>query len=197
MVSDVLAPASLGLPRLAPWSPEPFTKGSRVDLNGPAATPARVLAEMTWADEVDVHAHGLVNLGVSDASFIVLSPAPDGRYALTAGDVRQHVLRRAPVVVLGSCRAARASPFLHEPWSLPVAFLEAGARAVLAFPMDIPDTEAGAFFQSVRSRIRSGVHPAVAVRDERMRVLQSRPDSWVRTVVVFEQSSRSPHRSRP
>jgi hypothetical protein len=186
IVGDVQAPAALGLPRLAPWRPERSVPGSRVDLNGPAATPTRVMEEMTDADEVDIHAHGLVNLGLSDASLIVLSPEPDGRYALTAGDVRRHPLRRSPVVVLGSCRAAQSAPYLHEPWSLPVAFLEAGARAVIASPVDIPDMQAGPFFEAVRTRIRRGESPAIALRNERMRVLATTPDSWVQTIVVFE-----------
>lgn len=186
VVSDVDAPAALGLPRLTSWAPSAQDHSSRVQLSGPAATPERVLQEMARADEIDIHAHGLVNLGLSDASLIVLSPQADGRYALTAGEVRHHRLERAPVVVLASCRAAQTAPYLHEPWSLPVAFLEAGARAVIASPSDIPDAEAGPFFEAVRIRIRQGETPATAVRNERMRNLAASPGSWARTVVVFE-----------
>jgi hypothetical protein len=185
VVSDVDAPASLGLPRLSPWAPAPEAPASTV-LSGAQATPSRVLAEMVDADEIDIHAHGLVNLGVSDASLIVLSPQPDGRYALTAGEVRRQRLKRAPVVLLASCRAAQTVPYLHEPWSLPTSFLDAGARAVIASPTDIPDAEAGRFFEAVRARLRAGEPPAVAVRNERMSSLAREPQSWVRTVVIFE-----------
>ncbi|WPB79968.1 CHAT domain-containing protein [Archangium violaceum] len=186
VVSDVAAPAALALPRLAAWTMAQQTPG-RVDLIGAEATPSRVLAEMARSDEIDLHAHGLVNLGLSDASLVVLAPEADGHYALTAGDVRRHRLERAPVVLLASCRAARTAPYYHEPWSLPVAFLEAGARAVIASPADIPDDEAGPFFDAVRARIRAGESPAVAVRNERLRLLSSDPQSWARTVVIFEQ----------
>lgn len=187
VVHDVEAPASLNLPRLRSWelaggAPSP----RRVELTGVAATPSRLLAELADATEVEIHAHGLVNLGVSDASLLVLAPEQDGRYALTAGEVRRQKLKGAPVVVLGACRAATTAPYLHAPWSLPVAFTEAGARAVIASPIDIPDAEAGPFFERVMERIRSGTPAAVALRDERLRVLSAQPESWVKTVIVFE-----------
>ncbi len=185
VISDVEAPASLGLPRLSPWVPAPGA-AARTVLSGAEATPSRVLAEMVDADEIDIHAHGLVNLGLSDASLIVLSPQPDGRYALTAGEVRREHLKRSPVVLLASCRAAQTVPYLHEPWSLPTAFLDAGARAVIASPTDIPDAEAGPFFEAVRARIRAGEPPAIAVRNERAAYLSRDSHSWVQTVVVFE-----------
>jgi hypothetical protein len=185
VVSDVEAPAALDLPRLRPWQPARGDDG-REHLAGAAATPSRVLAAMAHADEIDIQAHGLVNLGMSEASLVVLSPETDGRYALTAAEVRRQRLERAPVVLLGACRAAQTAPSWHEPWSLPTAFLEAGARAVIASPIDIPDAEAGPFFEAVRARIRAGAPPAVAVRDERLAALEREPASWTRTVLVFE-----------
>ncbi|WP_164017745.1 CHAT domain-containing protein [Pyxidicoccus trucidator] len=186
VVHDVEAPASLNLPRLRGWELSGAASARRVELTGAAATPSRLLAELVDATEVEIHAHGLVNLGVSDASLLVMAPETDGRYALTAGEVRRQKLKGAPVVVLGACRAARTAPYLHAPWSLPIAFAEAGARAVLASPIDIPDAEAGPFFERVMERIRAGAPAAIALRDERMRALAARPDSWVKTVVVFE-----------
>ncbi|WP_163997812.1 CHAT domain-containing protein [Pyxidicoccus caerfyrddinensis] len=186
VVHDVEAPASLNLPRLRSWELSGAASPRRVELTGAAATPSRLLAELADATEVEIHAHGLVNLGVSDASLLVMAPEADGRYALTAGEVRRQKLKGAPVVVLGACQAARTAPYLHAPWSLPVAFAEAGARAVLASPIDIPDAEAGPFFERVMERIRAGAPAAIALRDERMRALGARPDSWVKTVVVFE-----------
>jgi len=185
VVADVEAPASLGLPRLKAWDAQPFA--GRVSLMGAAATPSRVLAAMAEATEVEIHAHGLVNLGVSDASLVVLSSEADGDYALTAGRVRKARLSSAPVVLLAACRAAESvSPSMASPWSLPVAFVEAGARAVIASPQEIPDREAGPFFEAVLARVRDGASPAVAVRDERARLLAQAPQSWVRSVVVFE-----------
>ena len=50
-------------------------------------------------------------------------------------------------MVLGSCRSAFTAPYLHQAWSLPAAFLEAGAP---------PPT----FAAFVSSAIEGGVDPA-------------------------------------
>ncbi|WNG20659.1 CHAT domain-containing protein [Cystobacter fuscus] len=185
VVSDVEPPAALGLPRLKAWAPgEPDVR--RGVFSGASATPGRVLAEMADATEIEIHAHGLLNPEVSDASLVVLSPEPDGRYALTAREVRAQTLRGSPVVILAACRAAHTAPFLHESFSLPVAFVEAGARAVFAATVDLPDAEAGPFFESVRGRIRAGAAPSVALRDERQLWLQRSHAPWVRDVLLFE-----------
>jgi hypothetical protein len=180
VVSGIEPPADLGLPRLGPWSGgEP----PDVSLAGAAATPSRVLAELAKATTIELHAHGLPNLADADASFVVLSSDVDGRYALTAGDVREVRLAGAPLVILAACHAARTAPHLHEPWSLPVAFLDAGARSVVASSTTIPDAEAGPFFEGVRRRISAGESPAAAVRHER----ETRPyQKWMSGVMVFE-----------
>jgi hypothetical protein len=182
LVSDVQPPPHLALPPLSPWRPEPPSPGL-VHVSGAAATPARVLAELESASEVEVHAHGFVDLAVSDASMLVLSPEPGGRFALTAGDLRQHRLRGRPVVVLAACESAQVAPFLHEPWSLPTSLVAAGARAVIAVPTAIRDAQAGPFFAAVLERVRKGAAPAVALRDERRANASGR---WVDDVVVFE-----------
>jgi CHAT domain-containing protein len=141
---------------------------------------------MARATEIETHVHGLINLAVSDASFLVLAPEPGGRYALTADEVGARRLQGAPLVILAACRAAHTAPTLHEPFSLPVSFIQAGARTVLAATVDVPDTEAGTFFDAVRERIRSGQPAARALRDVRMQWLQRNPSSWVRSVLVFD-----------
>jgi tetratricopeptide (TPR) repeat protein len=183
VVKDVEAPPALGLPRLGAWEPA----GEDVTvLSGADATPGRVLAAMTRAAEIEVHAHGLINPTLSEASLLVLSPDASGRYALTAREVREHRLEGRPLVTLAACRAAHTAPQVHEPFSLPVAFLEAGARTVLAATVDIPDAEAGPFFLAVQERIRAGQAAAPALRDVRMEWLRGAPRSWVRAVLVFE-----------
>jgi hypothetical protein len=183
VVKDVEAPLALGLPRLGAWEPE--GEGLNI-LSGADATPGRVLQAMTRATEIEIHAHGLINPTLSDASLLVLSPEPGGRYALTAGEVRAHRLEGAPLVTLAACRAAYTGLQVHEPFSLPAAFIEAGARTVLAATVDIPDSEAGPFFLAVQERIRSGQAAALALRDTRLEWLRRDPESWVRSVLVFE-----------
>ncbi|MDC0718661.1 CHAT domain-containing protein [Nannocystis bainbridge] len=182
VVADAVAPTSLGLPRLSPWTGE-IDAGTRA-LTGPAATPTRVLQALPEAGEIEFHVHGLVDLGVSDASFLALTPEADGRHALTAGQIRGVALPARPVVILGACHAGQVAPYLHEAWSLPSAFLEAGARVVIASPAPVDDREAGPFFAAVRARIRGGASPAVAVRDER--VQRGSAADWAAHVLVFE-----------
>ncbi|RKG74247.1 CHAT domain-containing protein [Corallococcus exercitus] len=186
VVSNVETPPALGLARLPPMSPPPGEDARRVMLEGARATPSRVLEAMRTATEVELHTHGVFSPEQSDASLLMLAPEGDGRYALTARQVREHGLTGAPLVFLAACGAARTAPFPHESFSLPVAFLDAGARAVLAATVDIPDT-AGRFFNDVRERIHAGAVPAVALRDERQAWLQASPgDRWVHDVLLFQ-----------
>jgi tetratricopeptide (TPR) repeat protein len=184
IVTNVRPPPELQLPALLPQMPDPAPRTRT--LSGPEATPARVLAAMADAGEIQFHTHALLDAAVSDASHLVLSPGPDGRYALTAEAIRRIELRGHPVVVLAACHSAVGARYQHAPWSLPHALLASGARAVFAAGTAIPDVEAGAFFARVLDRVRAGTDPAVALRDERTAALASHPDSWVADVVLFE-----------
>jgi hypothetical protein len=179
VVADVEPPASLGLPRLAAWSHEAANT-----LVGPAATPARVLAAIGQARDVTIHAHGFADQG--DASYLALSPDPTGQYALTAREVSHAKLASAPLVILAACESAKAAPQFAARWSLPIAFLTAGARAVVAPTTAVPDQEAGPFFDQVRTRAAAGEPLAEVVRDLRKQWLADRKAVWVRDVVVFE-----------
>ena len=131
-------------------------------------------------------AHGVVDAAKSSASIIALSSEADGRFALSAANLLPGSLRAHPVVVLGACHAARTAAYFHQAWSLPTAFVRAGARAVLASPDVVSDAEARPFFDAVLARIRAGAAPAVALRDERASWLAHDPKSWVSGVMEFE-----------
>jgi hypothetical protein len=180
VVGNVEPPAALELPRLATWS----TSGEL--LSGTAATPSRVLAAIGGAGEVTIHAHGLVDVAPPDASFLALSPEADGRFALTTAEVRKARFTSSPLIVLAACRASSAAPVWHETWSLPEAFVLAGARAVIASAAPIPDADAAAFFDAVRVKVRAAVPVAIALRDVRQQWLRDRRGDWVRDVIVFE-----------
>ena len=182
VIAGAEPPASLGIARLAPWS-----SADRPDvlLEGPAATPARALDELGDATFVEIHAHGTVDASAAGA-LVMLSPDPDGRYALTAEAIRQRPLRGRPIVILAACHAAATAPYRHEAWSLPAAFVTAGARAVIASTDVIDDASAGAVFDDVRARIAAGASPAVALRDARAAHLARHPDAaWLRSVMAF------------
>ncbi|MFP2931175.1 CHAT domain-containing protein [Pyxidicoccus sp. 3LG] len=188
VVTDVLAPTSLRLPALRAWSATSPQDGEGLTvLRGTAATPTRVLEAMRDATEVQIHAHGIIDPGVADASVLVLSPAADtGRFALTTDDLRGQRLQGRPVVLLAACYAAHTSAYTYENFGLPLAFIESGARAVLAATQEIPDTEAAAFFEPVLARIRTGEPAAVALRNERQAWLQRHGSPWVQQVLLFE-----------
>jgi CHAT domain-containing protein len=174
----------LGLARLAPWHSADVPD---VAIEGPAATPAHVLAAVGDASFIEIHAHGVVNTAVSDAASIMLSPDPDGRFALTAAAIRQRPLRGLPIVILAACHAGATASYRHEPWGLPAAFIAAGARAVIASPEVIADRDAGPFFDALRARIERGASPARALRDQRLEWLAAHPDAaWLRSLMVFQ-----------
>jgi cellulose synthase operon protein C len=194
IVADVEPPASLGLPRLATWQqPSPGAAAVAV-VSGASATPARVLASLPDAGELVIHAHGIgsgglggsLGAGLADAAFLALSADAAGNYALTAAAVRALTLRHHPLVVLAACSASQGAPVLHQPWSLPAAFVHAGARAVLASSAPIPDLEAGEFLDGVRAAIAAGSSAAIALRDARVRWLAAGRADWVRDLLVFE-----------
>jgi cellulose synthase operon protein C len=183
IVTDVAPPeASLQLPRLEPGAAFP---DDVVVIRGGAATPARVLAELAGATYVEINAHGVADIDAADASFLALSPEPSGRFMLTAGDVRGAKIDGA-VVVLAACRGARLAPYLHRRWTLPDAFVAAGARAVIATDIDVPDASAGPVLAEIRARIERGEPPAATVAAVRAAAIAKDPNSWVARIAVFE-----------
>jgi hypothetical protein len=186
VIEDARPPATLGLPALHSPSHEPREAGvGVVSLAGAEATPRRVRDALARTDFAEIHAHGFVDLGISDVSLIALSPDADGSFALTARVIAGLKLPRAPFVALAACDAAYTAPYLHQPWSLPYAFLLAGARGVLAPATRIPDQEAGGFFRAVGDQILRGIDPAVVLRDQRL-ARRGLPTDWVNSVVLFD-----------
>jgi tetratricopeptide (TPR) repeat protein len=187
VVADVVSPVELGLPRLRTWSAPESEGVAFTTLKGSAATPSRVLEAMREATEVQIHAHGIIDPDVADGSLLVLSPeAEGGRFALTASDLQGQRLQGRPVVLLAACHAAHSKEYFHETFGLPVSFIEAGARAVLAATQEIPDAEVSEFFEPVLARIREGAPAALVLRDARQEWLRGRGGSWVRQVLLFE-----------
>lgn len=179
-------PRDVGFAPLMTAALTPIAGATHVDLRGAEATPSAVLSRLSGADAIEIHAHGYINVGESEASLIALSPEPSGRFTLTAQDLSSVALPRAPIVVLAVCHAAYSAPYRHESWGLPLAFLRSGARAVLASRETISDRDAAAFFRAVEARILAGSDAAVALRDERKRMLAIDPESWAAGVLLFD-----------
>jgi hypothetical protein len=182
LVRRALAPADLKLPPLGARAES--ARGWEV-LEGPDATPSRVRAQLERADLVDFEVHGIVDARVPDGAVLVLSPDRSGTYSLSASDIRGLQLQRAPVVLLGACRAATGSHYRDSTWSLPQAFVQAGARAVIASLAELPDDRVGQFLSAVARRVEAGAAPSVALRDERVEWLR-RGERWSQEIVLFD-----------
>jgi CHAT domain-containing protein len=167
------------------WAPSPAGDAREVHLRGLEATPSGVLDAMRDASEIDVATHGFMS-DASNMSYLVLARDVNGSDELRERDIRTLRLNQAPLVILVACEAARGSPALHEPLSLPNAFLDAKARGVIAATQKIPDEDSSVFFAAVRKRIREGAPPSIAVRDERLKWLsEGKGSDWVGGVLVF------------
>ena len=175
MVAD---PANPSAPRLT----APTVPGART-LTGAAATPSQVLAALATARYAELHVHGVADAAAAEGAFLLLAPEPDGRDRLTAAEVAGARLTGAPVIVLAACRAAETTPFLQARWSLPDAFLAAGARAVIAADVELPDRAASALFAELRRRIDGGEAPAAALAAVRQVPAWA---SWAGHLMLFD-----------
>lgn len=186
IVSGAIPPQERGLPSLEDRRGPDGVPGT-VPLRGYEANPSRVLAEIVDAAEIQFHVHTASDRRLSDVPVLALTPDATGDWALTAERIRTQPLRRHPVVLLADCRAGEMAGLLHDAWGLPTAFLAAGASAVVAPPVDVPDSEATRFFDEVSRRIRAGEPPAAAVAAERRAWVARHPDGgWGADVIVFE-----------
>jgi hypothetical protein len=180
VVGNIDPPPSLGLPPLNRLQP---VTGA-VLLEGAGATPARVLEAMREVGFVELHSHGLSD--GDDAALLVLAPDAQGSYALTSSQVAAVRLEGRPVVMLAACGAGASGTRFHTTWSLPDAFLQAGARAVIASSEPIADASAQRFFAGVRERIAAGAPPARALHEERLVWSDPAHRAWIDRLVVFQ-----------
>jgi len=185
VVTGAQPPKELGLASLVPYHVPADAPVAEV-LDGDAATPERALEAMALATEIRVHGHGVLDGAISDAAVIALSPDRDGRFALTADAVRKVNLKGQPVVVVIACQTSRPAPYLHDALSLPVAFVQGGARVVFAAASNIPNDEASRFFEPLLGRLRAGENPAVALKETKVAwKLNGGRSEWVDEVMMF------------
>ncbi|MEO6774767.1 MAG: CHAT domain-containing protein, partial [Kofleriaceae bacterium] len=181
VIANIPVPPELHLASLAPVTPA----ADAFVLEGPTATPARAVAAMEDAGFIEIHAHGLTDVG-DDAAVLVLAPGATGDYALASSAIAATPLRAHPVVAIAACGAAATGHAFQSTWGLVDAFRAAGASAVIASPDPIADAAAPRFFAAVRARIAAGSDPSVAVRDERAGWTDSGQRAWIDRLVVFQ-----------
>jgi len=155
-------------------------------LEGADAVPSRILAGLATAVDADLVMHGWVNPHSGEA-FLLAAEEPGAGDTITATQLRAAKLNGHPTVMLSACHGAHTPSVLYEARSLPAAFLQAGARAVLAAQVEVPEDEGPRFFEAVRARIHEGISPAVALRDVRQSSLsEGKVKNWVQSVLLFE-----------
>lgn len=97
--------------------------------------------------------------------------------------MRAAKLPRAPIIVLAACHAAAVAPYLRQRFSLPDAFLAAGASAVVAPDIAIPDASARPIFDELHRRVAAGepIEAAVAA----IRASATGDTAWAVHLMVF------------
>jgi CHAT domain-containing protein len=126
-------------------------------------------------DYIHFVAHGVANSQYPLESAVILSS--DGKeYELRARDVVTRRLK-ASLVSLSSCRSAGARIYAGEglvgfPW----AFLQAGARSVVAGLWDVDDESTARLMSQLYAAIGRGRDPAAALREAKLNLIQTSPN---------------------
>ena len=162
-------------------------------LLGPAATPARFLAEVPRHDVVHVAAHGLEFPDAPELASLLLAPSANGPAdgLLAARDVRFSRSLRTRLVVLAACRSVGGSVSASEgPLSLARSFLAAGVPAVVGSLWDLDEFSSLEFFLRFHAAHAAGSDPLTAFRETQLALLHhsdprlSSPRSWAGLVLL-------------
>jgi CHAT domain-containing protein len=140
------------------------------------------------ADVIHFAGHALDNDAASGPALVLGS---DESHLLRASDIAQHELNRHPVVVLSACSTARGRLRRNEGVdSLAYAFMQAGARTVVATLWDVDDAASAELFAAYHRGLRRGEMPPNALRSAQLHMLHSdnpsfrQPSSWAAAVLI-------------
>lgn len=187
IVADVDTP--LQLARLPMWSEsKPGQRPGQLAvtfLHGAGATPEAVLQALPGAGEIELHVHGGSFDADLDTAQLALAGTTRASSLLDARQIARTTLDGHPVVILVSCSTATTSRLWHKSWSLPSAFIRAGARAVFASTHPVPYPQGGTFFAEIHTMMQEGMPAHLALQNVR-RTWLARHEDWVRSVVLFE-----------
>jgi CHAT domain-containing protein/tetratricopeptide (TPR) repeat protein len=151
-----------------------FTRNQAV-YTGPQASPATyVKAGAERFSLIHFTAHAEANREAPLQSAIILSRQDDD-YKLYARDVID-VPIQADLVTISACSSAGVRAYAGEgligfAW----AFLEAGARSVIAGLWDVSDTSTEPLMQALYAGIAAGRSPASALREAKLKLLHGDP----------------------
>jgi len=150
-----------------------FRAGEKTVVSGPQAHPD-AYREANPGNFAFIHfsAHAVANRESPLDSAVILSRKGDG-YKLYARDVAATPLR-AELVTISACRSAGARAYSGEglvgfAW----AFLQAGARNVIAGLWDVSDRSTAEVMAGLYSKLDQGLGPAAALRAAKLALLRS------------------------
>jgi CHAT domain-containing protein/Tfp pilus assembly protein PilF len=144
-----------------------------VVLTGASATPAAYESSRPERFSI-IHfaAHATANRDSPLDSSVVLSPHAAG-YMLSARDILTHALA-ADLVTISACRGAGAAVYGGEGlvgfvW----AFLQMGARSVIAGLWDVSDRSTAQLMETMYARLQTGDSPAAALRQAKLALIEA------------------------
>lgn len=175
--------------------------GSRM-LSGPGATAAEF--RHTGLERFGVlhfATHGLLSLRSPDRSALRLSPAPGSSGLLEAREI--YGLRlSSDLVVLSACQSGRGRILPGEGVeSLARAFLQAGARTVVASLWNVNDARAAELMSYFYSKLARGESKADALRSAKLELIRRHPGLpprlWAPFVLIGEPDGGVPLSAPP
>lgn len=139
---------------------------------GAAVTPARFLERAGEAGWVHFAGHAKTDVEHASRSALLFESWSGPARELTAADIGASRLPSAPFVVLAACSTGRGTLRRNEGiQSLSAAFLQAGARGVVATLWDVDDVRAAKLFRFFHRNVREGARPADALRSAQRSLL--------------------------
>jgi CHAT domain-containing protein len=158
---------------------------------GEQITPSEFLDAASAVSLVHFAGHAATDQRRSSQSALQFESSSGPALQLTAKEIGQSRLRAHPLVVLAACGTGRGAVRRNEGVdSLATAFLQAGARGVVATLWDVGDTMSARLFRSFHQNLRRGARAADALRDTQRSLLHSsdpnerRPSTWGSAIVV-------------
>ncbi|HEV7921277.1 MAG TPA: CHAT domain-containing protein [Thermoanaerobaculia bacterium] len=161
---------------------------------GREITPAAFLDSAGVAGYVHFAGHARTDMARPARSALLFQSGGEQPAELTAREIGASRLPAHPLVVLAACSTGRGSARSNEGAdSLATAFLQAGARGVVATLWDVDDASAARLFRAVHDNLRRNERPSDALRDAQRAFIHSqtpadrRPSLWASTALFGTQ----------
>jgi CHAT domain-containing protein len=157
---------------------------------GTAIGPGEFLASAGSVASVHFAGHAKTDVDHPSQSALLFESVEGPAEELTAAQIAARRLPSAPLVILAACSTGRGKLRRNEGiQSLSAAFLQAGARGVVATLWDVDDAQSAKLFRSFHQQLREGARPIDALRSAQRVLLHSSdprdrsPSLWASVVV--------------